>query len=423
MENCQALIKAIDAYLAKVNNDLALALGDAGFINTGELIDEIVTLEDLIARALTGQTLYIRRRLAESVNLAAFAEDWLEIKALDNTGDVLAQAFHDSFITNIPKVANAYIKQVDPVLTITTLSKRTVAFVEGWSKELGEKMKLTNHNVVERLLSDHLRDGKGVPELTKALMDGGIRDEYHRARTAAVTEMLRAHSAANQEAILQNPAVEHKVWRHTGAYKNKPRPNHVEMDNVKVRKDNPFPLRGANGGIHFPMYPRDPELPPEESINCHCTVLPWTNSDMLNLYYEEKERLQQQAIADDNLHFDREHGVINASIVDNMGSNMDNRHMVTEDIIGTITSDGCVVVNVKPHLFDRMDERGVTVDGIMDALQNPLHITDVKHSPRGEPSVQYIGRQATVVYNPETRTIVSDWPTSHERRRKFGVEE
>ena len=376
MGNCQALIKAIDAYLAKVDNDLAKTLGDAGFINSTELVDEIVSLEDFIARVLTGQTRYIRRRLAESVDLGTFAENWPEIKALDNAGDVLAQAFHDSFITNVPKIANAYIKQTDPVLTITTLSKRTVAFVEGWSKELGEKMKLTNHNAVERLLIEHLRDGKGVPELTKALMDGGIRDEYHRARTAAVTEMLRAHSAANQEAIMQNPAVEEKVWRHTGEYKNKPRPNHVEMDNVRVRKDTGFPLRGVNGSMHFPLYPRCSSLPPEESINCHCTVLPWTNSSMLNLYYEEKERLQQKAIEDDNLHFDREQGVsVDANSVDNSVGNMDNVSTLASGKVGD--TDGNTVVIGKKQI-DTSDIEAVQRE--IDDFANLYANADVEHA-------------------------------------------
>ena len=376
MGNCHALIKAIDAYLAKVDNELGQALGAAGFINTSELVDEIVSLEDLIARALTGQTRYIRRRLAESVDLGAFAEDWPEIKALDNTGDVLAQVFHDSFSKNVPKVANAYIKQVDPVLAISTLSKRTVAFVEGWSKELGKLMKLTNHKAVERLLTDHLRDGKGVPELTKALMDGGIRDEYHRARAVAVTEMLRCHSAANHEAIMQNPAVEEKMWMHTGEHKNEPRPNHVEMDRERVRKDLPFTLKGAKGGVHHPMYPRDPKLPPEESINCRCHLAPWTNSSLINRYYEEKKRLQQQAIDEDNLHFDREQGVsADANSVDSSAGNMDNVSTLASGKVGD--TDGNTVIIGKKQI-DTSDSEAVQRE--IDDFARLYANADIEHS-------------------------------------------
>ena len=66
MPNCRALLKAIDAYLAKADENLAEALDEAGFINTTELVEEIATLEDFVARVLVGETRYISRRLREA---------------------------------------------------------------------------------------------------------------------------------------------------------------------------------------------------------------------------------------------------------------------------------------------------------------------------------------------------------------------
>lgn len=68
-------------------------------------------------------------------------------------------------------------------------------------------------------------------------MDGGWRTEYYQAKRVAVTEVLRAHSVAKEEAIQQSPVVDMKEWRHTGVHKIKPRPNHVAMDGQVVPKD------------------------------------------------------------------------------------------------------------------------------------------------------------------------------------------
>lgn len=138
--------------------------------------------------------------------------------------------------------------------------------------------------------------GKGIAEFTQALIDGGIRSERYRARATALTETLRAHSVAQQEALIQNPAVESKEWVHTGAYRNTPRENHVAMNGVIVPKDEPFVLEGADGVTYYPMYPRDPSLPPGESVNCHCIHRGVVNDDILGLPLEERKRLQQEAI-------------------------------------------------------------------------------------------------------------------------------
>ena len=109
---------------------------------------------------------------------------------------------------------------------------------------------------------------------------------------------MRAHSVAQEEAIQQSPAVEEKEWVHTGAYRNEPRENHVDMDGQVVKKDAPFELTGADGGTYYPMYPRDPILPPGESINCHCIHRGIVSEEILGLPLERRKELQAEAIAE-----------------------------------------------------------------------------------------------------------------------------
>jgi hypothetical protein len=227
----------------------------------------------------------------------------------------------------MPKLTTSYIKRIDSELVVTQITQRTTAWIEEWSEELGRLMKLTTHREIENLLTMHLRDGKSVADLARAFMESGTREEYYRARTASLTEMLRAHSVAQQEAIIQNPAVDIKEWVHTGSYRNNPRENHVKISGDKARKDQPFSLTGADGNLYFPMYPRDICLPPSESINCHCIHRGIANEDVLGLSYEERLKLQEEAIAADDREWERERDAENkarAGITENDLTNTNN---------------------------------------------------------------------------------------------------
>jgi uncharacterized protein with gpF-like domain len=183
-------------------------------------------------------------------------------------------------------------------LKLERVSKCTTAWVKEWSEELGEIMQLNSHKEIEKILTKGLQDGKGIAEFTSDIINSGIRNEYYKARRVAVTEVLRAHSVAQQEAFMQSPAVSEKMWKHTGEYRNTPRENHVDMNGQRVPVDEPFDLTGLDGSSYSPMYPRDTSLPPEESINCHCICQPIVSEEILGLSLEERQALQQQIVDD-----------------------------------------------------------------------------------------------------------------------------
>ena len=297
---CKALIKAIDAYIAKADNELSDALGEAGFVQPKSTVKKISALEDKLTSALEKETKYFKGKAKEAVDLKAFAKGFPDLIEDDDADKQLSELFLKDFKENIPGLAAGYIKQVDPKLTVKTITARTLTWVENWSKKLGRLMKLDSHKEIEALLSDTLKEGKGIADFVRLLGDKDIRSERYRARAVALTETLRAHSVAQQEALTQNPAVESKEWVHTGNYRNSPRENHAAMNGVIVPKDEPFTLEGADGSTYYPMYPRDPTLPPGESVNCHCIHRGIVNEDILGLSLAERKRLQQEAIdADD----------------------------------------------------------------------------------------------------------------------------
>lgn len=294
---CQPLIKAIDAYLAKADGDLADALDAEGYAEPQATIGYMQGIEDDVAEALVEETDYFLAEAEKAADLETFAADiWPRVKLNDRLKAKLATVFTEHLSEFMPEFVAYYIAQTDRSLKLEVVSKRTVAWVESWSEQLGEIMQLNSHKEIETILTKGLKDGTGIASFTREILDSGIRDEYYKARRVALTEVLGAHSVAQQEAFMQSPAVVDKAWKHTGAYRNEPRQNHLDMDGQRVPKDAPFTLTGIKGGTYEPMYPRDIILPPEERINCHCICQPVVSEDILGLPLEERQRLQQEAV-------------------------------------------------------------------------------------------------------------------------------
>ncbi len=294
---CEPLIKAIDNYIAKADKNLTEVLGDEGFAKPKKSFQYIKDIEDSAAEALMEETDYFVSEAEKAVDLETFAEDvWPGLKIGDKLKPIIAAIFTEQLEKFMPEYVGYYIAQTDKNLKLEQVSKRTTAWIKNWSEELGEIMQLNSHKEVERILEKGLKDGKGIADFTKEILDSGIRNEYYKARRVAVTEVLRAHSVAQQEAFMQSPAVSEKMWKHTGEYRNEPRQNHIDMDGQRVPVNEPFDLTGADGSGYSPMYPRDTLLPPEESINCHCICQPVVNEEILGLSLEERQEMQQQIV-------------------------------------------------------------------------------------------------------------------------------
>lgn len=294
---CKPLLKAIDAYLARADNDLSEALGEEGYAKPDKTLSYAQDIEDDVTAALLDETDYILAEAEKAVDLEAFAEEiWPKVKLNDDLKAKLLTIFTERLGEFMPEFIGYYIAQTDPDLYLAQVSKRTTAWVEDWSADLADIMQLNSHTEIETILKKGLDEGSGIAEFTRAIQESGLRNEYYKARRVAVTEVLRAHSVAQQEAFMQSPAVAEKAWKHTGSYRNAPRQNHVDMDGQRVAKDAPFELTGADGHLYYPMYPRDTILPPGESINCHCISQPVVSKEVLGLSLEERQRLQQEAI-------------------------------------------------------------------------------------------------------------------------------
>ena len=71
------------------------------------------------------------------------------------------------------------------------------------------------------------------------------------------------------------------------------------------------------------------------------------------------------------------------------------------------------------HASERMQLRDIKDAEIDDALKNPLFKGNVVIDANGRKSIKYIGKDATVVLNPETNKVITSWKTSSRLKKKY----
>ena len=90
---------------------------------------------------------------------------------------------------------------------------------------------------------------------------------------------------------------------------------------------------------------------------------------------------------------------------------------VNNNIVCILTPNGIKISELSHHGIERFigdgDKRkGVSVEGVRDALVNPLDIKDIKVDSLGRKSQKFVGERATISINPETGNIIQTNPTS-----------
>ncbi len=292
------LIKALDVYITKADDDLVDKLKGEGYIKPAESVETINMLEDRISESLDKELEYYLQGL-EGANLENVLEEVLPaLRAGDLTDRELANIFRDIFDNAMRSLTDAYVKDIDKDLAFSMFSNRTTDWINTWSDELGQLMKLGSHDELQRILSNALEEGESIQTVMDKLTDS-YGFSRTRARATAITEMLTAHSYSKEEAIRQSPAVDRKEWKHTGEHRIKPRPHHQALDGTIVAKNELFTI-SAPTGTYEAMFPRDTSLPASERVNCHCVHRAIVNDDILGLSVEERRTLQQQSIDEDN---------------------------------------------------------------------------------------------------------------------------
>lgn len=300
--NAAGICGAIDKYLAKADEDLEKTLAAEGYAEAKETVSAMNDMEDSVAAALQLQTENLVSVIVNSKDdgWANVEKKIAEMFDNDDIADQISGISEEMLNEEIPKLATVYIKETDGELVVDSIRRSTSEWIASWSQKLGELMRINSHQQITSLIQSNIDNGEDIASLTRKILEGGWRNKYYQAKRVAVTEVLRAHSVAAEEAIQQSPAATFKEWRHTGSHKSTPRQNHMDMDRQIVQKDRPFVLYGADGGIYYPMYPKDSSLPASEVINCHCIHRGIADEKILGLSYDERRKMQEAVLAEDD---------------------------------------------------------------------------------------------------------------------------
>lgn len=87
-------------------------------------------------------------------------------------------------------------------------------------------------------------------------------------------------------------------------------------------------------------------------------------------------------------------------------------------IVG-LKANGVTVSGVSDHVYDRMAERSVTMEDILDSIEKPLKIGEVKVDEKGRPSFAVVGEKATLYVNPDTGVVTTTHPTHSKTAKKL----
>lgn len=292
MKNIDEVIEQLSLIEKASYSELKRTLKD--FDGLDITIKAMEDYEEEVADLLKKQIKHIQNGLNKRIRKAE--NDEYET-LLDYLADI---AEDDEFEKEFSAVTAIYFRQtiedltkfimnvIDKDVQFNKLSPRTLKWIEDTSDHLAEVMNLTSYDAVQRALKRGLEEGKGIPSIVRELSQLPEFDEV-RARRTAQTEILAANAHSQHEAYNQSPAVKGKRWKHSGARGIDPRPAHVLLSGTIKKLDEKFNVNGYYG-----MYPRDWELPAKERVNCHCTIGPVVDENILKLPPDEKKKLHEQ---------------------------------------------------------------------------------------------------------------------------------
>lgn len=217
------------------------------------------------------------------------------------------------------------------------------------------------------------------------------RTEGHRITQASALDGMRTAKSAGADVLKQWDAT---LDGHT-------RDHHRQLDGQIRDVDDDFEVGGMT--VEAPGMFGDPA----EDCNCRCCLLQRARWE---LDESELDTLRERA---DYFGLDKEKDFDDFKIkylnsVEKIGKR------------GTILPMNLQLFAEKTqHASERMQLRDIKDAEIDDALKNPLFKGNVVIDANGRKSIKYIGKDATVVLNPETNKVITSWKTSSRLKKKY----
>lgn len=297
MNKAAKLIQQINEFVMKADGTQELEELLEGHPNKKKIISSINSYETTIGKLLRDQKaefiaalkLAAEGKSVDDPIVQAIADTLMEeVEGKDEFDVKMGTTSSDFLSVTVPDLTSAVMDAIDKDIAFDTLSPRTLEWIDEWSKDLGELMKLTTHENVYNTLRNGIEQGLSIQDIELELREHA-QFNRNRARRTAITEVLTANSVSQYEAYIQSPAVTGKTWLHSGPKAIDPRPHHVELDDTTIPLEEEFSV-----GNFSARYPRDTLLPASERVYCHCVLAPSVDEEILGLSKEEKEAIREQ---------------------------------------------------------------------------------------------------------------------------------
>jgi hypothetical protein len=170
------------------------------------------------------------------------------------------------------------LKSAGVKVAIPGISKEQLIIMQNMSTDLisgaSEEAKVKIKSALNQALLGELTPTEAALKVDSAL--AGLQD---RGEAIVRTEVGRAFSIATQMRQEQYqkalPSLK-KQW--LTSIDGRERPSHAAINGQIKNIDEPFEVPNyRTGGTEEAMYPHDPNLSPENSVNCRCVILPITD--------------------------------------------------------------------------------------------------------------------------------------------------
>lgn len=106
--------------------------------------------------------------------------------------------------------------------------------------------------------------------------------------------------------------------------------------------------------------------------------------------------------------------VINNKLIKDAKEIEKTQRILNDKLVGKEVN-GVKITNVLWHAADRGVSRGLKVSDIIDTIENPLKITEIKYDAQKRPSFNIIGERSTLSINPENGNVI----TTHKTHKKL----
>lgn len=195
-----------------------------------------------------------------------FDEEEEQKKLSEKVSKTIEETFKDFAVSTARTVKPGFNFDLDDPRAIDFINSKRMKI----SREINQTTKESLSKKIVDAVSEAVREGYSKSETVAQIRDR-IEEVYQfaqegRAQRIAQTETISASNAGSFEGMRQT-GVQKKEW--LSSRDDKTRETHINVDGQVVDIGGKFEVGGSTLS-----FPGDPEGPPDEIINCRCTLIP-----------------------------------------------------------------------------------------------------------------------------------------------------